>query len=73
MTAATLPVWTRLWPRAAPLAETRTAPTQPRGGGPVFIHDAITPVRGETLLGVMLRRDLASREPAHAAERPGSD
>lgn len=39
------------------LAE-RTDPPPRRVAQPVFIHDAITPWRGETLLSVRLREDL---------------
>ena len=36
----------------------RTAPTPTPRPDPIFIHDAITPYRGETLLSAMLRADL---------------
>lgn len=36
-----------------------TAPDPIRVTGPVFIHDAVTPCGGETLLSLRLRRDFA--------------
>jgi hypothetical protein len=40
-------------------AAARTDPPTPRCRAPVFIHDAATPWRGETLLSAMLRADMA--------------
>lgn len=62
MIALTLPFWTRVLASAAPPAEARRAPPRPRRSGPVFIHDAITPCRGETLLSLMLRREIEASE-----------
>ena len=59
MTVAALPFWARLAaPAARPAAEVRTAPSRPKPAGPVFIHDAVTSYRGETMLSAILRADL---------------
>ncbi len=59
MTVAALPFWARfVAPAARPAAQARTAPSRAKTGGPVFIHDAVTPYRGETVLSAMLRADL---------------
>ena len=59
MTALALPFWARFAaPTVPPAAEARTAQTRPKAHGPVFIHDAVTPYRGETLLSALLRADL---------------
>lgn len=59
MTSAALPFWARLAaPAANHPAQARTAPSPRKAHGPVFIHDAVTPYRGETMLSAMLRADL---------------
>lgn len=62
MTALTLPFWARFWPQAKPRAQVQTASDRPSRREPIFIHDAITPCHGETLLSLMLRRELAELE-----------
>lgn len=44
--------------RAPERVAERSDPPLPTVSQPVFIHDAITPWRGETLLSVRLRADL---------------
>lgn len=41
--------------RVAPSAQARTGPARRPRRAPVFIHDAVTPWRGETMLLSMLR------------------
>ena len=62
MTAATFPFWARFALDAPAQSSARTAPAPKRKGGPVFIHDAVTPCQGETVLSLMLKRDLAALE-----------
>jgi hypothetical protein len=59
MTALSLPLWARLaWPAVPATSQVRAAPPRRPRPQPIFIHDAITPCAGETLLSVMLRCDL---------------
>ncbi|TNF57688.1 MAG: hypothetical protein EP307_13475 [Rhodobacteraceae bacterium] len=44
-------------------AEEATGGDRPRRPGPVFIQDAVTPWRGETLLLALWRADEARRNP----------
>ncbi len=53
MIALPLPFFAPSW-SAAPAR--KPAPT--RTSGPIFIHDAVIPCQGETLLSLMLKRDL---------------
>ena len=59
MTIAALPFWVSLLSRTkgADSAARTDPPLQP-GPGPVLIHDAITPWRGETLLSSRLKADI---------------
>ena len=59
MFASSAPFWFRVsWPTLTRPAQATSAPQAPRRAGPVFIHDAVTPYRGETLLSAMLRADI---------------
>ena len=59
MSSLTLPFWARVF-AASPQA--RTDPPRRKSRAPVFVHDAVMPFRGETLLSHMLRQDLARLE-----------
>lgn len=54
MTAFALPFFAPIWMATAP--DVKPAPKRTRG--PIFIHDCVTPCMGETLLSVMLKRDI---------------
>lgn len=58
MTAFALPIRSLFSPAAKSVS--RNDPPKPRRAPPVFIHDAITPCQGETLLSLMLKRDIAA-------------
>ena len=42
---------------AEPKADSKTGPEVKRRPGPIFIHDAVVPVRNSTLLLEILRKD----------------
>lgn len=49
-------------PMAIAETDSATGPEPKRRGGPVFIHDAIVPWQGETLLLSMLREQALNAE-----------
>lgn len=58
MSVAVLPFWQSFRARSATNETARTDPPRSPPRQPVFIYDAVTPWRGETLLSHALRADL---------------